>query len=117
MACCLTLSLWAHDFEVDGIYYNIIKGKTNVLYARTITSSHSFNLPTNMHRLNPTVYIGEADKMFELAKEFISLKTDEPKLFYIWGHSYEFDAFEHINWEKFEEFCKKVMTNDLKNGI
>ena len=29
MACCLTLSLWAHDFEVDGIYYKILADKNN----------------------------------------------------------------------------------------
>jgi len=86
----------------------IIKNKTNVLYSRTITSSNSFDLPKNLYRLNPSVYITETDKMFEMANEFINLKTDEPKLFYIWGHSYEFDAFDFINWEKFEEFCKLV---------
>ena len=86
----------------------IIKRQTGVKYARTITSTFSFDVPKNLHRLDPTVYICETDKMFELAEKFIALKTDSPQLFYIWGHSYEFDVMDHIDWEKFEEFCKLV---------
>ena len=42
-----------------------------------------------------------------MGEEFIGLKPETPKLFYIWGHSYEMDA-DYISWEKFEEFCKLV---------
>ena len=35
------------------------------------------------------------------------LTTDEPKVFYIWGHSYEFDIYPE-RWEQFEEFCKMI---------
>ncbi len=87
---------------------NIIKNQTKVKYARTITSTHSFDLPKNLYRLDPTVCIGETDKMFELAKKFISLKTKEPQIFYIWGHSYEFDFVKQITWERFEEFCRLI---------
>ena len=90
----------------------IIKNKTNVLYSRTITSSHSFDLPPNLYRLNPSVYITETDKMFEMANEFINLKTDEPKLFYVWGHSYEFDVIDEISWERFEQVCKLISGKD-----
>ena len=47
-----------------------------------------------------------------LANEFISLNTEEPKIFYIWGHSYEFDEDNGIYWEKFEEFCKLISNRD-----
>ncbi len=93
-----------NDDRVAGI----IKEKTGVLYARTISSTYSFDLPTNVHRLNPTVHIGEADKLFALAEEFIALKTDKPQLFYIWGHAYEFDVFDQMDWDKLEEFCKLI---------
>ena len=46
------------------------------------------------------------DKLFELGREFIDLKPDSPKIFYIWGHAYEFDA--NRNWSQFEEFCKMI---------
>lgn len=93
-----------NDDRVAGI----IKEKTGVAYARTISSTYSFDLPTNVHRLNPTVHIGDAEKLFALAEEFISLKTDKPQLFYIWGHAYEFDVMDEMTWEKLEEFCKLI---------
>ena len=107
-------------YEVEGMAYPcggvnnddrvaaIIKEKTGVRYARTITSTYSFDLPKNIYRLDPTVHIGDADKMFELAEKFLALETDEPQIFYIWGHAYEFDMFPHMTWERFEEFCKLI---------
>lgn len=83
---------------------------TGIRFARTITSTHNFELQNNLFRFNPTVYHMETDKMFELAHEFIELKTDKPKLFYIWGHSYEFDAFNL--WDKMEEFCHLISGRD-----
>ena len=34
------------------------------------------------------------------------MKPDTLKIFYIWGHSYEFDFDD--NWQKFEEFCSMM---------
>jgi hypothetical protein len=34
------------------------------------------------------------------------LKADRPQLFYIWGHSYEFDVAD--TWDKFEQFCEMI---------
>jgi hypothetical protein len=36
------------------------------------------------------------------------LETDEPQIFYILGHAYEFDIFDQMSWECFEEFCKLI---------
>ena len=47
------------------------------------------------------------DCLEEIVDEFLSLTTDEPKLLYIWGHSYEMDA-KYISWETFERICKKL---------
>lgn len=93
-----------NDDRVAGV----IKKQTGVQYARTITSTFSFDLPKNLHRLDPTVYICEPDKMFELAEKFIALKADKPQLFYIWGHSYEFDVMDEMSWERFERFCTLI---------
>ena len=67
---------------------------------------HSFNIQENLLRFNPTVHQSEVDKMFELGKQFVELQTEAPKIFYIWGHSYEFDAGDL--WEKFEKFCQFI---------
>ena len=85
----------------------IIGKNTKIRFARTITSSDSFDLQDNLLRFNPSVYYIEVDKLFEMGKAFVELKPETPKLFYVWGHSYEMDA-EYISWAKFEEFCKLI---------
>lgn len=96
-----------NDDRVAGI----IGKNTKIRMARTITSSYSFDLQSNLLRFNPSVYYIEIDKLFEMGREFVDLKPDSPKLFYIWGHSYEMDA-EYITWEKFEEFCRLISARD-----
>lgn len=85
----------------------IIREQTGVRYARTITSTHTFDLPRNLHRLDPSVYYVETEKLFEMAKDFLALTPDTPQMFYIWGHTYEMDA-GFITWEKFEELCALI---------
>ena len=47
-----------------------------------------------------------AHRMMELGEQFIKLEPEEPKLFYVWGHSYEFDYYD--TWERFETFCRMM---------
>lgn len=97
--------------NTDDRVAGVIKNTTGVKYARTIQSTHNFDLQDNLLRFNPSVYYCHADKMFELGEKFIQLKTDKPQIFYIWGHSYELDAGD-ITWERFEEFCKMISGKD-----
>ena len=46
------------------------------------------------------------DNLNRLVDEFISLKPNEDKIFYIWGHAYEFDLYDA--WDKFEDILKKL---------
>lgn len=92
---------------VDDRVAILIRENTGIRYARTTTSTHSFDLQEDLILFNPTVYHHvEWDKLFELGEKFISLKTDKPQIFYIWGHAYEFDI--HGEWERFEEFCRLI---------
>lgn len=85
----------------------LVRENTGIRYARTIISSHSFDLQEDLLQFKPTVYHhGEWDKMFEFAEKFLSLIPESPALFYIWGHSYEFDIYN--TWDKFEEFCRLI---------
>ena len=97
---------------VDDRVVEVIKAKTGIKYARTITSTYSFDLQENLLRFNPTIGVGGEDctKLFELGEAFIALQPDSPKLFYIWGHSYSFDVTD--TWDKFEEFCKMISGKD-----
>ena len=47
----------------------------------------------------------------EMGREFIDLKPDEPKLFYVWGHAFEMD-YDSLNWHRLEEFFKLISGRD-----
>ena len=88
----------------------IIKEHTKIKYARTTIPTFNFDLQENLYQFNPTVHHDDYDNLFKLGEEFLKLKTDTPKLFYIWGHSFEFDIFN--DWDKFEEFLKMISGKD-----
>ena len=85
----------------------IIKQNTGVRYCRTTTTTDSFDVQGNLYRFNPTSYHLDFDKMMSLGREFLELETEEPKIFYVWGHSYEMD-YATDNWTRLEEFCRLI---------
>lgn len=91
-----------NDDRVAGI----TKKRTAIKYARTTISTYNFDLQDNLYQFNPTVHHDEYNNLFRLGEEFINLRPDTPKLFYIWGHSFEFDIFN--DWDKFEDFLKLI---------
>lgn len=105
-------------YEVTGVAYpcggvnnddrvaQVLKEHTAVRYARTITSSNSFAPQENLLRFNPSVYHLDWADMEKMADEFLAMQAETPQLFYIWGHSYEFDIND--TWDRFEAFCKKI---------
>ena len=90
----------------------VIRENTKIKYARTITENHSFELQDNLYRFDPTVYHQNWEKLFELADEFLALPeiTETPKIFYIWGHTFEFDIDD--SWDMMEKFCQKISGRD-----
>ena len=81
-----------------------IRKATGVKYARTISLSYSFANQANLLRFNPTAHHLDFDTCYRLANEFFEMEGDG--IFYIWGHSYEFDIND--TWGEFEEFCKFI---------
>lgn len=75
-----------------------------VVYSRTTISTENFNLPTDWLRLPATCHHNNP-RLMDLAKNFIGETPPvyPPKLFYVWGHSYEFDMND--NWNVIEEFA------------
>lgn len=93
----------------------LIRDNTGVKFSRTITSTFNFDPQSNLYRFNPTVYHMQFDKMFELAEQFVELKTQTPQIFYIWGHTYELDFKD--TWGKMEELLKIISNrNDIFYG-
>ena len=108
------------DYEVLGMAYpcggtncnertaKLIKNNTPIKYARTIDITQSFEPYPDLYQYKGNGRYGfNWDELFALGKEFINLKTDTPKVFYIWGHSYELDLFDG-GWEQYEKFCKFI---------
>ena len=94
-----------HDQRVA----DLIKNNTGVKYARTNRCTRDFNFnQNNLHLFNPTVPVYDYDEITRFAKEFIDLKANTPKLFYVLGHAFELDEGSNITWEKFEKFCKLI---------
>jgi len=80
-----------------------------LLYARGVKSTLSFDIPDDLLSYQPTAY-HKNDNIMELAEAFIKLKPETPKVFYLWGHSYEFDLDN--NWQLIEDFCKLISNKD-----
>lgn len=90
----------------------------DIAYARTLGGdNNSFLLPDDFHAWMPTAHHNNPQIM-EYIDEFLNLDLSAntyyarrmSRLFYIWGHSYEFD--NNNNWEHIEEICKKLSNND-----
>lgn len=103
------------------ITYNQIKNylqELDIAYSRTLGGdNNSFKLPEDFHAWMPTAHHNNP-KIFEFIEEFLNLDISEkayharriPRLFYIWGHSYEFD--NNNNWELIEEICQRFASSD-----
>ncbi len=80
-----------------------------IKYARTTISTGRFDLPSDWLRLPATCHHNDP-RLMELAKQFVE-KDEHPywwanqaQLFYLWGHSFEFD--DNDNWSVIEEFAE-----------
>lgn len=94
-----------------GLYYtqevaDIIVRNTPIRYARGCKNHHTFALPDNLMLWEPTCHQNDA-QLLELADRFVQAEAEnEELLFYVWGHSFEFEKFK--SWDMFERFCEKV---------
>lgn len=82
----------------------VLRG-AGIVYARTVESTHRFDLPDDWMRLPATCHHSDPQLM-ELARQFLDKKTGSSHLFYLWGHSYEFEADN--NWRVIEEFAEYI---------
>lgn len=76
-----------------------------IKYARTTISTKKFSLPTDWLRLEASCH-HRSPEFMELAEKFVELNPKEASLFYVWGHSYEFD--QDNNWDVIEKFAEYV---------
>ncbi len=89
---------------------DLITANTEIKYARTAVCTSSYDLPEKFMVWNPGFWSCQED-LLECAKEFEALDTqDGDKLFYVWGHGYEFDQYDM--WDEFEELCSYMSKLD-----
>lgn len=85
---------------------------SGICYSRTVKSTEKFSLPENWLELNPTCH-HDNNNLMMLAERFVN-ETPRYKndnwMFYIWGHSYEFD--NNNNWEVIAELAEYVSFKD-----
>lgn len=74
-------------------------------YARTVVSTENFELPRNFLEWHPTCH-HESPALMKLAERFCTCDEGGVKLFYLWGHSYEFSQKD--NWQLIEDFFQYV---------
>lgn len=89
--------------------YSCLKNN-GIKYARTAGFDKNLNLPKDWLHWEPTgqCIATHINKAFE---DFIKIKqTTEPKLFYMWGHSYDFD--NNNCWGTLEYICSTLAEQD-----
>lgn len=81
-----------------------------VAYSRTVHSTHNFEIPSDWLVLHPTCHHDDP-MLMELGDRFLAEKAPFGiKLFYVWGHSYEF--LQKNNWHVIRDFCQKMSGKD-----
>jgi len=77
-------------------------------YSRTVEDTNGFMVPWDFMRWNPTCH---HNKALALCDEFLKpVWRGRLNLFYIWGHSFEFDR--ENSWGMMEELVKKLSGRD-----
>ena len=85
-----------------------------LVYARTVVNTGTFDLPEDFMKWHPTCHHND-ERLMMLAKDFCKNEGlfGSPRLFYLWGHSYEFD--QRDNWEVIEELLGYI--KDYKDNV
>ena len=103
---------FSNGVNISAEAVEIIKKNTTIKYGRTIDESGNFEIPKDFFFWKPTCSF-KNPKLMDYAKRFNELKGDEYKLFFVWGHTYEFDCANPLkptvnDWDRIEEFLSYI---------
>lgn len=76
---------------------------TGITNARTVSDTYKFDLPKNFLIWNPTCH---DSKVLDYMDAYLTLDRQEMSVFYVWGHSWEFD--DKKRWDRMIDFCNKI---------
>ena len=106
-----------NDFVIEAIT------GLGIEYARTVGDTYNFGMPTDFLRWQPTIHLfgktnyipndtandrRESGQFYQLTHDF--LKANSLALFYVWGHSWEYEGAGN-KWAEVEKFFKMVSKN------
>ena len=94
--------------DIFGVYNDTVVEKLKELdlrYGRGVASSRSFAPQKDLLRFQPTCHHDDA-QLFSLAEQFLAMEPETPQIFYIWGHSYEFEG--NRNWDRMKRLCEML---------
>lgn len=106
-----------NDFVIEAI------SGLGIEYARTVGDTNNFSIPSDFLKWNPTIHLfgktnyipndtandsRELAQFYQLTNDF--LKMNSIALFYVWGHSWEYDGSVN-KWAEVEKFFKMVSKN------
>jgi peptidoglycan/xylan/chitin deacetylase (PgdA/CDA1 family) len=120
------------DYPVRGMSYPF--GNTNdfviktisglgIEYARTVGDTYNYGMPTDFLKWQPTIHLfgktnyipndtandrRELGQFYQLTTDF--LKANSLALFYVWGHSWEYEGPGN-KWAEVEKFFKMISQN------
>ena len=105
----------------NGASYEDIKScltQLDIAYCRTLGGDNkAFMLPDDWHAWMPSVHHNNPEVM-DYVKAFLQIDLSEktyisgrgPRLFYMWGHSYEFER--NNNWNLLDDICSEIGGRD-----
>jgi peptidoglycan/xylan/chitin deacetylase (PgdA/CDA1 family) len=106
-----------NDFVIEAIT------GLGIEYARTVGDTYNFSMPTEFLKWQPTIHLfgktnyipndtvndrKELEQFYQLTTDF--LKVNSLALFYVWGHSWEYEGPGN-KWAEVEKFFKMVSKN------
>ncbi|MHC1774219.1 MAG: polysaccharide deacetylase family protein [Lentimicrobium sp.] len=106
-----------NDFVIE-----VITG-LGIEYARTVGDTYDFRIPADFLKWQPTIHLfgktnyipndtandsRELAQFYQLTNDF--LKANSLSLFYVWGHSWEYEG-PGYKWAEVEKFFKMVSKN------
>ena len=102
--------------ELNGNTKETVKAQLRdlgIAYSRSLGGDNDgFHLPVDWYEWIPTAH-HDNSKIFEFIDKFLAINFEGaycssiwPRLFYVWGHSFEFDRKN--NWERIEDICQRL---------
>lgn len=109
-----TVSGFAYPYGTFNKEVEALLSECGITYARTVVDTEDFVLPQDFLEWHPTCHHSH-QKLMEFAEKFCAEDREEAKLFYLWGHSYEFKRYD--NWQVIEDFMRYMEQHKEKIWI